>query len=195
MRLLILRHGETEWTLSGRYTGFTDLALTAVGRTEAGAQRSTLTRLLVGDTPLVMVSPRRRTIETADLALPGYDRTIEPLLRECDYGDYEGLTSDEIEARAPGWDIWNDGCPGGETTDAVAARADQFVAKIRATPGPVVAVTHGHMSRILAARAVGLPARCGGALGSDTGSLSMLEDHRGRPELTLWNLVPGDPKT
>ena len=192
MRLLILRHGETAWTLAGRHTGFTDLPLTVVGRDEARSQQPTLKRLLAGETPLLVVSPRRRTTETADYALPGCERNTEPLLREYEYGDYEGLTLEEIQARAPGWDIWHDGCPGGETTEAVAARADRFLEKVRTAPGPVVAVTHGHMSRILAVRAVGVPGRCGGALGSATGSLSMVQEHRGRPELSLWNFVPSD---
>lgn len=190
MPLLLLRHGETAWTLSGRHTGFTDLALTETGRDEARAQQPRLQDLLAGETPLVMVSPRLRTIETADLALPGLERTIEPLLREYDYGDYEGLTSDEINARAPGWDIWTDGCPGGETTDDVATRADQFLESVRTVSRPIVAVTHGHMSRFLALRAVGLPVRYGGVLNSATGSLSMVADHRGRPTLSLWNLAP-----
>ncbi len=90
MKLLILRHGETEWTLTGRYTGVTDLSLTDAGRTEARSQRPALRSLLAGDTPLVMVSPRRRAAETADLALEGFETSTDPLLAEFDYGEYEG---------------------------------------------------------------------------------------------------------
>jgi probable phosphoglycerate mutase len=196
MRLLLLRHGETEWTLSGQHTGLTDLPLTANGRDEARAQKPRLQELLAGETPVVFVSPRARTVETADLALPGLARTIEPLLREYDYGDYEGLTSAEIDTRAPGWSIWTDGCPGGETTDDVAARADQFLERIRTETGTVVAVTHGHMSRFLTLRAIGLPVHYGSVLNSSTGSLSMIADHHDRPTLSLWNLAPtGSPPT
>lgn len=208
VKLLILRHGETEWTVTGRHTGRTDIDLTERGRTEARSQTRVLEELLDGSDPLVFVSPRVRTRHTVELALPDHEFTVEPLLAEFDYGDYEGLTHDEIDAMAPGWDIWRDGCPNGETPQQVAGRADGFLESIAGsdTNGPttregaeragdddrpVVAVTHGHMSRALLVRALGLPITTASLLDSATASLSVVRTVRDRPVLALWNLGPG----
>jgi broad specificity phosphatase PhoE len=154
MRLIIVRHGETAWTLSGQYTGASDIPVTANGRREATLFPSLLEQVLNGQRPVVVTSPRQRAIETATLALPECGLTVEPLVAEHDYGDYEGLTTDEIRRRAPGWDIWRDGCPDGESTDDVGARADTFLrTTVDTRTEPVVVLTHGHFSRILAARA------------------------------------------
>lgn len=194
---LILRHGETEWTISGRHTGTTEVDLTDRGCEEARAQAPVLVDLLDGQDPLVFVSPRVRTLRTVELALPDHDFKVEPLLAEFDYGDHEGLTHDEIDAVTPGWDIWRDGCPGGETPSDVAQRADRFLAIItdadRADPDrPVLAVTHGHMSRALAVRALGQPITTAGLFDSATASLSMIRTIRSHNVLTLWNRTP-DP--
>lgn len=197
VELLILRHGETEWTVSGRHTGRTEIDLTDQGRTEALAQAPVLASMLDCSDPLVFVSPRVRTRRTVELALPDHGFTVEPLLAEFDYGDYEGLTHDEIDTITPGWDIWRDGCPAGETPADVAQRADRFLATVTEVGSadrdrPVLAVTHGHMSRALAVRALGRPITTAGLFDSATASLSMIRTVRSHNVLTLWNRTP-DP--
>jgi broad specificity phosphatase PhoE len=189
MRLVIVRHGETDWTLAGRYTGITEVGLTANGRREAAELTPLLSRVLRGQPPVLVSSPRHRAAETAALALPAQPMTVEPLVAEYDYGDYEGLTAEQIQQRVPGWNIWRDGCPNGESTADVGRRADAF---LRAHPDngtqPVVVVTHGHFSRILAARALALPAECGRLFASSTAAVSMIEDHDGQRCVGLWNV-------
>jgi probable phosphoglycerate mutase len=165
-RLVLLRHGETEWSRSGRHTGITDIPLTADGEKRAAALADTLgTRRFV----LVATSPRIRARRTADLAgLRTVDdggsgtvarREVWPELAEWDYGDYEGRTSVEITREVPGWTVWTGPLPGGEKAADVAARADAVIA--RALPalaqGDVALVGHGHMSRVLIARWLLLP--------------------------------------
>lgn len=157
MRLVIVRHGETEWSLAGRYTGTTDVGLTANGRQQAASLPSILDRVLHGQRAMLVSSPRQRATETAALALPAHRATSDPLVAEYDYGDYDGLTTEQIDQLAPGWNIWRDGCPYGESTADVGRRADAFLhAHAENDTQPVVAVTHGHFSRILAARALRL---------------------------------------
>lgn len=192
MRLIIVRHGETEWTLNGRHTGATDLPLTANGRREASSLTSLLARVLAGQRPMVVSSPRKRATETAALALPERSPTIDPSVAEYNYGDYEGLTSEQIRRLAPGWDIWRDGCPHGESTADVGARADDFLrATVEECAEPVLVFTHGHFSRILAARALELGPDCGRLFTSETASVSVIEDHRGERSIALWNVGPG----
>lgn len=137
---------------------------------------------------MVVSSPRRRARETAALALPDYPPVIDPLVAEYDYGDYEGLTAEQILQRAPGWDIWRDGCPGGESTGDVGARADTFLRTgVESDTRPVVVITHGHFSRILAARALAIPAEQGRLFASATTSVSLIEDHHGERCVGLWN--------
>jgi broad specificity phosphatase PhoE len=189
MKLVIIRHGGTEWSRSGRYTGITDLPLTEQGAREAAALAPLVERMLCGDGARVFSSPRLRATATAALALPGWSFTVDPLVAEYDYGDYEGLTDTEIRGRAPGWDIWRDGCSGGESTEAVGMRADVFLdAHVVASIVPVVVVTHGHFSRILAARALGLPAANGRLFASVTASVSVIEDYHGQRCIGQWNV-------
>lgn len=189
MKLVIIRHGGTEWTVSRRYTGITDLPLTPRGRTQAASLAPLLERLLSGQNALVFSSPRRRATATAALALPGWPVTVDLRLVEYDYGDYEGLTDEQIHLSAPGWDIWRDGCPHGESTRAVGARADAFLdAHVLNCAESVVVVTHGHFSRILAARALGLPAENGRLFASITASLSVIEDYHGERCIGRWNV-------
>lgn len=189
MRLVIVRHGGTKWSLSGRYTGITDLPLTLHGRRQAAALAPLLNRMLCGDGARVFSSPRLRATATTALALPGWSVTVNPSVAEYDYGDYEGLTDTEIRGRAPGWDIWRDGCSGGESTEAVGMRADAFLdAHVVASIVPVVVVTHGHFSRILAARALGLPAANGRLFASVTASVSVIEDYHGERCIGQWNV-------
>jgi probable phosphoglycerate mutase len=188
MELILVRHGETAWSKSGQHTGRTDLALTEEGRLEGAASRPIVEQLLQGRTPRVFTSPRSRAITTAELVLPGLDRNIAPQIAEYDYGDYEGLTTAQIRQRQPGWDIWRDGCPNGETTDAVGARADDFLAGL---DGLVVAFSHGHMLRILAARFLGLAAAQGRIFTLDTAAVSVLKIVRDAPVVALWNATRG----
>ena len=189
MRLVIVRHGETDWTLAGRHTGTTDLSLTAVGRIQAASLGSLLARVIDGQHAVLFSSPRRRATETAALALPGHLATIDPLIAEYDYGNYEGLTTEQIGQLMPGWDLWRDGCPNGESTADVGQRADAFIhAHAGSGTQPVVVVTHGHFSRILAARALGLAPECGRLFASSTAAVSLIEDYRGEPCVGLWNV-------
>jgi probable phosphoglycerate mutase len=189
MKLVIVRHGGTEWTLSGRYTGTTDLPLTPHGRRQAALLAPLVERVLAGDSALAFSSPLRRATATAALALPGRSVTVDPLVAEYHYGDYEGLTHDQIRLLAPGWNIWRDGCPHGESTEAVGARADAFLdAHVVRCAGPVVVVTHGHFSRILAARALGLGAENGRLFASLTASISVIEDYHGERCIGRWNV-------
>ena len=189
MKLVIIRHGGTEWTLSGRYTGITDLPLTRHGCGQAALLAPLVERVLSGDGARAFSSPRRRATATAALALPGRPITADPLVAEYRYGDYEGLTDDQIRQLAPGWDIWRDGCPNGESTDDVGMRADAFLdAHVLRCAGPVVVVTHGHFSRILAARALGLAADNGRLFASVTASISVIADYHGERCIGRWNV-------
>ena len=190
MELIIVRHGETEWTLSGQHTGITDIPLTAEGEREAQHLIPILLRLFRDRLPIVFTSPRQRAVQTTKLSMPGFDFSVEPLIAEYVYGQYEGLTVEEIDAISPGWDIWRDGCPDGETTAAVGARADEFLASVVIdAQSPVVAVTHGHFSRVLAARALGRPPEDASIFASSTASVAVVKNKHERPTLHLWNLT------
>lgn len=188
MELIIVRHGETEWTLSHRHTGREDLPLTAHGRRQSSSLGPMLKRVLHNRTAAVHSSPLRRALETMELALPGVEYRIEPLLREYDYGIYEGQTFEQIRAVRPDWDIWRDGCPGGEQTNEVALRADRFLAEhVDNATQPVVVFTHGHFLRILAARALGLEAESGSIFSSSPATVSIMQEHHGIRCVELWN--------
>ncbi|HVB02044.1 MAG TPA: histidine phosphatase family protein [Acidimicrobiales bacterium] len=188
MQLIIVRHGETQWTQSHQYTGRTDLALTDLGRRQSTAIGPLLKSLLQTRTPSVYSSPLKRTIETMDLALSVDHQNIEPLLTEYDYGSYEGQTFEQITALRPGWDIWRDGCPDGETTDEVASRADRFLSEhVDTAITPVVVFTHGHFSRILTARALGLSGSSGSLFASSVASVSIVQEHHDIRCIGLWN--------
>ena len=155
------------------------------GRVAGAAGRA----VLAGHSALAFSSPRRRAAATAALALPGWPITVDPLVAEYHYGDYEGLTDDQIRLLAPGWDIWRDGCPHGESTDDVGMRADAFLdAHVVRCAEPVVVVTHGHFSRILAARALGLAAENGRLFASVTASIAVIEDYHGERCIGRWNV-------
>jgi broad specificity phosphatase PhoE len=190
LELIIVRHGQTEWTLSGQHTGITDIPLTSEGKREAERLAPVLHRLLGGRSPVVFSSPRDRAISTTKLSMPNVGFEVDPLLSEYDYGQYEGLTLQEIRAKAPAWDIWTDGCPGGETTAAVGARADEFLAtRVLPAGPPVIAVTHGHFSRVLAARALNRASEDGSMFASSTASVSIVKDDDEGRSLYLWNLT------
>ncbi len=191
--ILLVRHGATEWSVTGRHTGRTDLPLTELGEQQALALAPLLTRLLDGVDPLVFTSPLERAVRTAELALPLSVPEPVSLLQEYHYGEYEGLTSTEILLRDPTWDLFQGGCPAGESVLQVAARCDAFVAKIgRVGAGrAVVAFTHGHLSRILTARILDLPASAGASLWNDTATVGVIHEHRGRLVMIGWNLRAG----
>ncbi len=181
----LVRHGETEWSNSGRHTGRTDLPLTAKGEAEALALRSRLAGTEFGHT---ITSPLQRAVRTAQLA--GFTATPDPDLVEWDYGDYEGLTSAAIRARRPGWELFQDGCPGGESIEQISRRADRVVSRLKSLEGNVLVFAHGHFLRVLAARWVGQPVALGRALLLSTGSISALgfsHDSADEPAIRLWN--------
>jgi probable phosphoglycerate mutase len=156
-RLLLLRHGETEWSLSGRHTGRTELDLTETGREQAKLAADALDVLSL-ENPLVVSSPRRRALVTAELAGLTVDE-VSPLLAEWDYGDYEGLTTPEIQQTVPDWLVWTHGCPGGESLQQVSDRADRAIelALQHLESRDVLFVGHGHFSRAVVTRWAQLP--------------------------------------
>ncbi len=184
MRALLVRHAETEWTLSGQHTGRTDLPLTERGREAARA----LAPVLAGiDFALVLVSPLQRARETCELCGLGGAAQPRDELMEWDYGDYEGLTSAEIAEQRPDWNLWRDGCPGGEDAAAVGTRADRVVAELVAASGPVAVFSHGHVLRVIGARWIELGPQQGARLALSTGSLSRLGHEHGTRVLSGWN--------
>jgi broad specificity phosphatase PhoE len=184
VEVLLIRHGETEWSRSGRHTGRTDVPLTDLGRQQAELLRR---RLRGRSFALVLTSPLVRARETCRLAGLGEGALLRDELREWDYGDYEGITTPEIRSRRPDWFLWRDGCPGGEKAADVGARADRVVAELRAGGDDCAVFGHGHMLRVLAARWLGLPAEEGRLLGLSTATLSVLGYERETPVLWLWN--------
>jgi broad specificity phosphatase PhoE len=189
VELIIVRHGETEWTISGQYTGTTDLELTSNGRRQAASLRPLLDTVLDGRHPAVYSSPRQRARQTAALAFPDTEAVVEPLLAEYDYGAFEGLTTAQIGVLSPGWNIWDNGCPGGESTDQVGWRADDFLHRyVDASTQPVVVISHGHFSRILAARALRQSAATGRLFASATASVSVITDDHDQRCTSLWNV-------
>ena len=184
--LVVVRHGETEWTRTGQHTSRTDIPLTGKGVQQAEA----LSALLAGRAfALVLTSPRQRAVETCRLAGLGARAIVTRDLEEWDYGEYEGRTTAEIRARVPGWSIWRDGCPGGETAAEVGRRVDRVIGEVRRGDGDAVAFAHGHVLRVLAARWVGLPPAEGRLLVLDTAATSVLGWERESPVITTWNLT------
>jgi broad specificity phosphatase PhoE len=184
--LWLIRHGETEWSKSGQHTSRTELPLTPEGEKRAAA----LGAMLANVHPvLVLSSPRQRALRTAELAGLHVD-AIDPDLVEWDYGDYEGLTTAQIRERVPGWSLWTHPVPGGETPREVTARADRVLT--RALPylaeGPVIFVAHGHISRVIGARWIGLAAADGGRLALGTAAPSVLGGQHGAAVIERWNV-------
>jgi probable phosphoglycerate mutase len=183
--VLLLRHGETEWSASGRHTGRTDVELTDRGQAQARALAPAANGRAFA---LVLTSPLRRATETCRLA--GLAGTVDPDLREWDYGAYEGRTTPEIRAEVPGWTVWQGPIPGGERLDEVAARADRVVERLTAVGGDVAVVSHGHFLRVLAARWLDLPAVEGRRLALDTATVSLLGTEREVRAVLRWNAPP-----
>lgn len=182
--VVLVRHGETEWTLSGQHTGRTDIPLTERGRKEA---RLLAPLLSTADFALVLSSPLRRARETCDLAGLGSRMEIEPDLMEWDYGEYEGLTSKQIKRTAPHWMVFTDGCPGGETPEQVGARVDRLIHRIRLVTGRVALFAHGHLLRVVVARWIGFPPSAGRHFLLNTSTVGVLGHYQGVPAVRRWN--------
>jgi broad specificity phosphatase PhoE len=180
----LVRHGETDWSVSGRHTSRTDLPLTAGGRARAQALAGELAGRRFS---LVLCSPLRRARETAELAGFGDEAEICPDLHEWDYGEYEGLTTAEIRGRRPDWNLWSDGCPGGESPEQVGARADAVVQRALEAPGDVLLFAHGHILRVLAARWIQMPPGAGARFALAAGALSSLGFERETRVVQEWN--------
>jgi len=187
--LYLIRHGETEWSLNGRHTGTTDIPLTENGRRVAKLLAAALAKEKFA---LVLTSPLKRARETCELAGFGGRAEIDRDLMEWNYGAYEGLAPEEIHAQAPGWIIFTDGCPGGETPEQVGTRVDRVIAKVRAVEGDAALFAHGHLFRVFAARWLALPAAAGSHFLLDTATLNILSYYRGTPAVKRWNAPLGD---
>jgi probable phosphoglycerate mutase len=183
-RAILVRHGETEWSISGQHTGSTDIPLTENGREVARRLAPLMARATFA---LVLTSPLGRARETCALVGLGDRAEVEANLVEWDYGEYEGLTPKQIHAKAPGWMIFRDGCPGGESPEQVGARVDRVIARIRTVEGDVALFAHGHVFRVFAARWLGLPATAGSLFLLDTATVSVLSHYRGIPAIRRWN--------
>lgn len=183
---ILVRHGQTEWSTTGRHTSSTDIGLTGTGRAQAAELAGKLGRY---DLAAVLTSPMQRARETCRLAGLDIAAEVTEDLREWDYGDYEGLTTPEIRERDPGWTVFTAGCPGGEDAFDVEQRADRLVARIRAAPGPVACFAHGHFLRVLTARWLGLGAVDGRRFVLDPATVSILGTERGVPVVLAWNVM------
>jgi broad specificity phosphatase PhoE len=182
----LIRHGETEWSLSGAHTGRTDLPLTEHGREQAHG----IARCLKGrGFALVLTSPLERARETCRLAGYADEAKIDPNLHEWDYGDYEGRSSAQIQQGVPGWSLWRDGVPNGESLAQVAARAEAVIDRALGAAGDVALFAHGHILRILTARWLGLPPEGGRLFALSTASLSTLGYEHENRVITRWNGV------
>jgi probable phosphoglycerate mutase len=184
MKLYCIRHGETEWSLSGQHTGVTDIPLTENGRRLARRLGAALSEEKFD---LVLVSPLQRARETCALAGLGEEAIVARDLMEWNYGNYEGLTARQIRDINPGWMIFRDGCPGGESPDEVCARVDRVIARVRSVGGDVAVFAHGHVLRTLAARWIGLPPEGGQHFMLATGTISILGFYLSAPAVKAWN--------
>jgi broad specificity phosphatase PhoE len=182
--VLLVRHGETEWSVSGQHTGTTDVPLTDEGRRHAELLRP---RLQEREFALVLSSPLGRAGETCALAGLDAQAHVDENLREYDYGAYEGITTKEIRRQRPGWYLWRDGCPDGEMPEQVGARADRVIERALAAGGDVALFAHGHILRVLGARWLELPAAAAGRLALGTAALCDLGYEREIRVAWLWN--------
>jgi broad specificity phosphatase PhoE len=183
-KVYLLRHGETEWSLNGRHTGVTDIPLTENGRKLARQLQPILAREKF---VTVFTSPLQRARDTCDLAGLGTLASIDRDLMEWNYGEYEGLTTDQIRQTKPDWSVFRDGCPGGESPPEVSVRADRIVSRVRAVDGNVALFSHGHILRVLAARWINLSANYGENFLLDTATLNVLGYYRESPAFKIWN--------
>lgn len=183
-QIYLVRHGETEWSLSGQHTGITDIPLTANGRSVAKRFEPFAAKVIFA---MVLTSPLERARTTCELAGLGKLAEVDRDLMEWNYGEYEGLTTKQIHAKSPEWMLFRDGCPGGESPEQVSARVDRLIAKVRAVEGNVALFAHGHILRVLAARWIEFPVMAGCHFMLDTATLSVLSYYRGIPAVKRWN--------
>jgi probable phosphoglycerate mutase len=182
--IVVVRHGETEWSANGKHTSRTDLPLTERGRERATALASVLAEWSFA---LVLTSPLRRARETCELAGFGEVAELCDDLHEWDYGDYEGLTTPEIRAERPDWSLWRDGCPSGEMPQQVGERADRALARLRSADGDALAFAHGHILRVLTGRWLGMPPAAGARFALAAGGVGELGFERETEVLRRWN--------
>jgi probable phosphoglycerate mutase len=186
VEVVLVRHGETEWSRDLKHTGWTDVPLTDVGREQAERVGAALRGRTFA---LVLTSPLQRAAETCRLAGFGEVAEARDDLREWDYGDYEGRKTADIREEVPDWTIWTGGVPNGESVEQVGARADRVVEEARATEGDVLIFSHGHLLRILTARWLGLEPQGGRHFALDSATLSTLGYERETPVIREWNLA------
>jgi broad specificity phosphatase PhoE len=184
VQIVLVRHGETEWSATGRHTSRTDLPLTEDGRRRARELRE---ELAGWSFTLVLCSLLRRARETCEEAGFGSRAEIDEDLREWDYGDYEGLTTPQIRERDPTWNLWRDGCPGGESPAQVRARADRVLARLQSAGGDALAFAHGHLLRVLTARWLEMEPAAGARFQLGAGALGVLGFEREVRVLQRWN--------
>jgi broad specificity phosphatase PhoE len=188
--IVLVRHGETEWSRDGRHTGRTDVPLTELGRAQARLLGNALAER---NFARVLTSPLARAADTARRA--GYEAEPRDELREWDYGAYEGRKTVEIREERPGWTLWQDGVPDGETAAEVAGRVDRVLEELRAVEGEVLLFAHGHLLRVLAARWIGLEPAAGRLLTLDPATISVLGYERETPVIRVWNAQVPSPET
>jgi broad specificity phosphatase PhoE len=184
MEILLVRHGETEWSRDRKHTGRTDIPLTEVGRREAAVLGDSLDERRFAR---VLSSPLSRALDTCRLAGLGDEAELTDDLCEWDYGEYEGITTKEIREGRPDWYLWRDGCPGGETAADVGRRVDRVIASLSGLDGDAALFAHGHVLRVLTARWLGLGPEAGALFKLDTGTLSALGYERETRVITRWN--------
>ena len=182
--IVVVRHGETEWSASGKHTSHTDLPLTERGRERARELASELSQRSFS---LVLTSPLRRARETCELAGFGDAAEVCEDLHEWDYGEYEGLTTPEIRVSRPDWSLWRDGCPDGEMPGQVGERADRALARLRAADGDALAFAHGHILRVLTGRWLGMPVAAGARFALAAGGVGELGFERDTEVFRRWN--------
>ncbi|MDA0803785.1 MAG: histidine phosphatase family protein [Planctomycetota bacterium] len=186
-QIWLIRHAETEWSKSGKHTGVSDIPLTTAGEDAARGLRAMVSR---PSFQLVLSSPRQRAIQTCILAGVSTHPEIDPDLSEWDYGEYEGVTTKEIVSSRPGWDLWRDGCPQGETLAQVAQRCQRVIDRCLAVPGHCAVFAHGHVSRVMAAVFLQHGATLGANLALRAGSVSVLGFEHSNRVLWHWDVVP-----
>ena len=194
--VVLVRHGETEWSRAGKHTGRTDVPLTDQGREQAVAVREALHGRIFA---LVLTSPLARAADTAWLSGFGDRAQTSADLQEWDYGAYEGLTTPEIREERSGWSLWSDGVPEGESPAEVGARADRVIAELRSAGGDALVFAHGHLLRVLTARWLGLEPADGRRFALDPATISVLGYERETPVVRVWNMPlktpsPANPK-